>query len=206
MRKIECEQGSVEWLNARLGVPSASMFAKIVTTKGAWSTQADGYINQLIAEDLTGEPTPFYQNEHMARGTELEPEARSAYEFLNDVVVEQVGFCLHDTMRAGCSPDGLVGDEGEGGLEIKCPSGAVHVSYLRDGKLPSKYYQQVMGCLWITGRKWWDFMSYHPDMKPLIVRVERDEEYITALEAHVSKAVDLIAVNVDKFFTKEKNK
>ena len=112
MRKIECEQGSEEWLNARLGVPSASMFAKIVTTKGAWSTQADGYINQLIAEDLTGEPTPFYQNEHMARGTELEPEARSAYEFMNDVVVEQVGFCLHDTMRAGCSPDGLVGDEG----------------------------------------------------------------------------------------------
>ena len=49
-------------------------------------------------------------------------------------------------------------------------------------------------------------MSYHPDMKPLIVRVERDEEYIAALEQNISKAVDLIAVNVDKFFTKEKNK
>jgi len=202
MRVLSCEQGSDEWLRARLGVPSASMFAKIVTTKGAWSTQADSYINQLIAEDLTGEPTPFYQNEHMARGTELEPEARSAYEFMHDVVVEQVGFCLHDTLRAGCSPDGLIGEKG--GLEIKAPAAATHVSYLRDGKLPSKYYQQVMGCLWITGREWWDFMSYHPDMKPLIVRVERDEEYIAALEQHIAKAVELIAVNVDKFFNKEK--
>ena len=50
MRKIDCEQGSEEWLKHRLATPSASMFAKIVTTKGAWSTQADGYINQLIAE------------------------------------------------------------------------------------------------------------------------------------------------------------
>lgn len=202
MRVIDCEQGSDEWLNARLGVPSASMFAKIVTTKGAWSTQADGYINQLIAEDLTGEPTPFYQNEHMARGTELEPDARAAYEFVTDQTVTEVGFCLHDTLRAGCSPDGLIGEDG--GLEIKCPAAATHVSYLRDGKLPSKYYQQVMGCLWITGREWWDFMSYHPDMKPLIVRVERDEEYIAALETHITKAVELIAVNVDKFFNKEK--
>lgn len=202
MRVIDCEQGSEEWLNARLGVPSASMFAKIVTTKGAWSTQADGYINQLIAEDLTGEPTPFYQNEHMARGTELEPDARAAYEFVTDQTVTELGFCLHDTLRAGCSPDGLIGEDG--GLEIKCPAAATHVSYLRDGKLPSKYYQQVMGCLWITGREWWDFMSYHPDMKPLIVRVERDEEYIAALETHITKAVELIAVNVDKFFNKEK--
>ena len=203
MRVIACEQGSDEWVRARLAVPSASMFAKIVTTKGAWSTQADSYINQLIAEDLTGEPTPFYQNEHMARGTELEPEARAAFEFLTDQTVTEVGFCLHDTLRAGCSPDGLIGEKG--GLEIKCPAAATHVSYLRDEKLPSKYYQQVMGCLWITGREWWDFMSYHPDMKPLIVRVERDEEYIAALEKHITKAVDLISTNVDKFFHKEKN-
>lgn len=195
---VDCEQGSSEWLHTRLGVPSASMFSKIVTTKGAWSTQADGYINQLIAEDLTGEPTPFYQNEHMARGTELEPEARANYELLKDVSVREVGFCLHDSIRAGCSPDGLVGEDG--GLEIKAPAAATHVSYLRDGTLPSKYYQQVMGCLWITGRQWWDFMSYHPDMPALIVRVERDEDYIAKLEEHVSKASVMIAENVERFF------
>lgn len=198
MRCIDCEQGSDEWIAARLGIPSASMYGKIITTQGKWSTQADTYINQLVAEKLTREQTPFYQNEHMARGTELEPDARKMYEFIKDVEVQEVGFCLHDTLEAGASPDGLIGEDG--GLEIKCPAPATHVEYLRGGKLPSKYKQQVMGCLWITGREWWDFMSYHPSMKPLIVRVERDEDYIAELEACVSKAVELIEENVEKFF------
>jgi hypothetical protein len=174
------------------------MYAKIITTQGKWSTQADSYINQLVAEKLTGETTPFYQNEHMIRGTELEPDARQLYEFITGSEVQQVGFCLHDTLEAGASPDGLIGEDG--GLEIKCPAPATHVEYLRGDKLPSKYKQQVMGCLWITGREWWDFMSYHPNMKPLIVRVERDEDYIAELEACVSKAVKLIEENVEKFF------
>jgi len=198
MRCIECEQGTDAWLAARLGIPSASMYAKIITTQGKWSTQADSYINQLVAEKLTGETTPFYQNEHMTRGTELEPDARQMYEFITGAEVQEVGFCLHDTLEAGASPDGLVGEDG--GLEIKCPAPATHVEYLRGNKLPSKYKQQVMGCLWITGREWWDFMSYHPNMKPLIVRVERDEDYIAELEACVSKAVKLIEENVEKFF------
>ena len=198
MRCIDCEQGSDEWIAARLGIPSASMYGKIITTQGKWSTQADTYINQLVAEKLTGEQTPFYQNEHMARGTALENDARKMYEFIKDIEVREVGFCLHDTLEAGASPDGLIGEDG--GLEIKCPAPATHVEYLRGGKLPSKYKQQVMGCLWITGREWWDFMSYHPSMKPLIVRVERDEDYIAELEACVSKAVELIEENVEKFF------
>jgi len=198
MRLIDCEQGSDEWISARLGVPSASMFGKIITTQGKWSTQADAYINQLVAEKLTGEQTYVYQNEHMARGTELEPEARAMYEFIKEVEVNEVGFCLHDTLDAGCSPDGLIAEDG--GLEIKCPAPATHVEYLKAGVLPSKYKQQVMGCLWITGREWWDFVSYHPTMKTLIVRVERDEEYITALEECVTKAVDLINEGVEKCF------
>ena len=198
MRIDQNEQGSPEWLAARLGIPSASMFAKIVTTKGAWSTSADTYINQLVAERLTGEREEIFQSHHMIRGTELEPDARDLYSLMTDSEVTEVGFCLHDTLAAGCSPDGLIGEDG--GLEIKCPAPSTHVEYLRGGVLPSKYKQQVMGCLWITGREWWDFMSYHPTMKPLIVRVERDEEYIAALENCVTKAVHLIEQNVEKFF------
>ena len=198
MRIDQNEQGSPEWLAARLGIPSASMFAKLVTTKGIWSASADAYINQLVAERLTGEREEVFQSHHMLRGTELEPDARDLYSLMNDAEVTEVGFCLHDTLSAGCSPDGLVG--AEGGLEIKAPAPATHVEYLRGGVLPSKYKQQVMGCLWITGREWWDFVSYHPTMKPLIVRVERDEEYIAALEKCVTKAVNLIDENVEKFF------
>ena len=198
MKKIECEQGSPEWLTARLGVPSASQFSKIVTGKGGKSTQVEAYINQLVAEELTGETTFVYVNEHMKRGTELESDARELYEALTGNTVQEVGFCLHDTVNAGCSPDGLVGEDG--GLEIKCPAPATHVEWVKAGVLPSKHLQQIMGCLWITGRQWWDFMSYHPTMKPLIVRVERDEEYIAELEKCVTKTVKLIKENVDKFF------
>jgi hypothetical protein len=198
MRIDQNEQGSPEWLAARLGIPSASMFAKLVTTKGIWSASADAYINQLVAERLTGEREEVFQSHHMLRGTELEPDARDLYSLISDAEVTEVGFCLHDTLSAGCSPDGLIGEDG--GLEIKCAAPSTHVEYLRGGVLPSKYKQQVMGCLWITGREWWDFVSYHPTMKPLIVRVERDEEYIAALEKCVTKAVNLIEENVEKFF------
>jgi len=198
MRIDQNEQGSPEWLAARLGIPSASMFAKLVTTKGIWSASADAYINQLVAERLTGEREEVFQSHHMLRGTELEPDARDLYSLISDAEVTEVGFCLHDTLSAGCSPDGLIGEEG--GLEIKAPAPSTHVEYLRGGVLPSKYKQQVMGCLWITGREWWDFVSYHPTMKPLIVRVERDEEYIAALDKCVTKAVNLIEENVEKFF------
>lgn len=198
MKKIECDQGSPEWLAARLGVPSASQFSKIVTGKGGKSTQLEAYINQLVAEELTGETTLVYVNEHMKRGTQLEPDARELYEALTGQSVEEVGFCLHDTVNAGCSPDGLVGEEG--GLEIKCPAPATHVEWVKAGALPAKHWQQIMGCLWITGRKWWDFMSYHPTMKPLIVRVERDEEYIAVLAEHVTNAALKIKQDVNQYF------
>jgi hypothetical protein len=197
MRIIECEQGSPEWLQARLGIPSASSYAKLVTTTGRASAQATAYINQLVAERITGEPTFFHVTEPMTRGIELEPEARFRYEMETGNLVIQVGFLMHDTLQAGASPDGLVGENG--GLEIKCPSAHTHVEYLRDGDLPIKYFQQVQGCLWISGRDWWDFMSYHPKMEPLIVRVFRDEEFIKALECAVIDAVKVIELLTIKF-------
>ena len=181
MRLIECEQGSEEWLKARLGIPSASNFSKLITMKGTLSTQAKAYVDALVAETITGESTYVKVTDAMQRGTELEPYARERYFYETGNSVEEVGFCLHDDYQAGASPDGLIGEDG--GLEIKCPLGGTMVSYLRVGRLPSKYWQQVQGCLHITGRKWWDFMAYHPDMKPLIVRVERDEAFIAALDA-----------------------
>jgi len=197
MRTIECEQGSPEWLQARLGIPSASSFAKLVTTTGKASAQATAYINQLVAERITGEPTFFQVTDPMQRGIDLEPQARTAYEMETGNLVSQVGFLIHDTLQAGASPDGMVGESG--GLEIKCPSAHTHVEYLRDGDLPIKYFQQVQGCLWISGRDWWDFMSYHPKMEPLIVRVFRDEEFIKALECAVIEAVQMIEILTMKF-------
>jgi len=194
---LDHEQGSPEWLAARLGKPSASMFSKLITATGKPSSSADGYINQLIAERLTRQSEPFYVTEWMARGTELEPEAREAYEFISGNDVIETGFILDIGFEYGCSPDGLITDKG--GLEIKCPAPQTMVSYLRDNQVGvKKYWQQIQGCMWISQREWWDFFAYHPEMPHVLVRVERDEEYIAKLAEEVTKAVKVILNQVEK--------
>jgi len=169
---IDCEQGSEEWFQARLGIPTASEFSKIITpSKLEPSKQAGPYINKLVAEWLRGKPDEGFQSDWMKRGHELEEEAQDCYVFISDNAVSKVGFCLADNKAYGCSPDSLIGEDG--GLEIKCPSPGVHVSYLLTNKLPTEYKLQVLGSLLVTSRDWWDFISYHPDMEPLIVRTDR---------------------------------
>lgn len=198
---FDCEQGSDEWFECRLGVPTASNFSKIVDTKGNSSRQALGYIDQLIGEAITGETYSSYKGDNanywLERGTELEDEARNHYMGITGADVEIKGFGFNQILGAGCSPDGLIGDDG--GLEIKCPSPAVHNRYLRENRVPPVYYQQVMGSLLVTGRQWWDFFSYHPQFKrQLIVRIERNEEYLEKMELHITNAVSAIAVDVHK--------
>ena len=181
MRIIDCEQGSREWHEARCGVPTASNFNKILTPGGKVSSSATGYICDLLAErhcrefddDLSDRPL-------VGRGSDLEGQAVAFYEFVRGVSTEKVGFCLHDTLEIGASPDRLIGEDG--GMEIKVPAAGNHVAYMIGAKNDA-YRWQIQGGLWITGRKWWDFLSYHPTMKPAIVRFERDEEYIAKLEA-----------------------
>ena len=197
MRVSDCEQGSQEWLQSRLGKPTASNFGKLITSTGKPSASADSYINELIAQRITGELPEFFKSEAMERGNELEPHAKASYEFTHDVDVVEVGLCLHDEYECGASPDGLIGEDG--GIEIKCPLPHTHVAYLRAGEVPSKYIPQIQGCMWITGRKWWDFMSYHPAMENLIVRVERDDEYIQKLADAVISAVETIETESKKW-------
>lgn len=180
MKIIECQQLSPEWISARCGVPTASNFDKIVTSKGEVSKQRTKYLYQLAGEYITGNPEETYQSMAMLRGIELEGEARNLYQVINDSPIQKVGFCVTEGDYVyGASPDSLVGEDGS--LEIKCPGLATHVGYLLDGKLPTDYFQQVQGQLLVTGRDWVDFVSYYPAIKPLIVRVNRDEKFIKSL-------------------------
>lgn len=190
MRINNCEQGTEEWFAARLGIPTASAFKNIYTSGGKASTSASVYAHKLIAERLMGYHPESYTNEAMERGIELEGEARGLYQFAQDEECRQVGFVTLDDGSTGCSPDGLIDS---GGLEIKCPSPHVHVKYLLAGKCPAEYVPQVQGSIWICEADWWDFMSYHPDMQPLIVRVYRDDEYIAGLAAEIAKFNDKLA-------------
>lgn len=171
------EQGSDEWFQARLGIPTASEFGKILTATGKKSTQASAYMNKLLAEYMIGPLEGIEKTEWMERGNLLEAEARELYEFENNCEVSQVGIVYKDDKRLiSCSPDGLI-DSAKKGLEIKCPSPAVHVEYLMAGKAPAKYIPQIQGSMWVTGWDEWDFMSYHPDMPALTVTVKRDPKW-----------------------------
>lgn len=188
MQIIDCEQGTPEWHQCRLGIPTASRFSELLA-KGEGKMRAK-YLRDLAAEVLRGwVDTDGYTNPHMERGKVMEADARDLYAFSRGVEPLQVGFVRNG--RAGASPDALVGDDG--GLEIKTALGHIQIDRLVRGTLPSEHVAQVQGNLWITERAWWDFVSYSPDLPPLIVRVERDEEYI----AKLAKAVEAFNEELD---------
>jgi len=186
----EMIQGSDEWKAIRLGKVTASRVSEVVAkTKTGYGASRANYAAQLIAERLTGVPAESYINAAMQHGTDTEPEARSAYEFYQGVTVEQVAFVPHPAIaEAGCSPDGLVG--GDGQVEIKCPQTATHLETLLGQNIPSKYITQVQFQMACTGRKWCDWVSYDPrmpeSMRLFVVRVARDDKHIAELETEVT--------------------
>lgn len=182
------EQGTPEWFQARLGIPTASKFGDILTSQAKPSASQQRYMNMLLAEHLTGEREETPVTRHMQHGAEMEPHARSYYEFESELEVKQLGFVTTDDGLVGGSPDGLTV---VGGLEIKCPSRPVHVEYLRAGKCPAAYVPQVQGLMWLFEADRWDFVSYHPRFrKQLVVQVGRDDKWLTAWEAEIKKFND----------------
>ena len=178
MIRLDVEQGSPEWFAARRNIPTASEFGRIIGVTGKVST-AKSYLYELAGARITGVDKGNFQSAAMARGTEMEPEARAYFELVMGVEVEQVGFILDDSKRYGCSPDGLFGDTG---LEVKCPSVHVHIGYLLAGVLPSDYFAQVQGSMLVMGFSHYWFCSYYPGLPALILDVQRDWKFTAALK------------------------
>lgn len=181
MKTIQCKQGDTSWLLARLGVVTASEISNLITPTGAIrkGEKVETYLYQKLAErvlGLTGSIPPTWA---MDQGSLLETMAIPFLEFSFDWKIERVGFCLSDDGKVGCSPDGLIGEDG--GVEIKCPQATNHVRYLTEGVVPEDYIAQVNFSLYVTGRKWWDFVSYNQHLPPLVVRTERNEQNMAAI-------------------------
>jgi hypothetical protein len=120
----------------------------------------------------------------MERGHAQEDEARQRFAFEYAVEPVRVGFVRRPDLRAGCSPDSLIREDG--GLEIKTALGHIQMERIHRGALPAEHVAQVQGSMWITGRQWWSFVSYSPDLDLFHVRVERDEAYIAKLAEAVA--------------------
>jgi exodeoxyribonuclease (lambda-induced) len=201
------EQNTAQWYGARLFHFTSSELSKLLTKPKSGegvSKTAEAYIYDKIAEELTNGTCLDYtqvDTKETRWGHELEPVAREAYEKAMDVEVELCGFIEHSPSFGG-SPDGLVGEDG--GIEIKCPyNSATHARYLlmqspADLKaLKPEYYAQIQGNLLVTGRKWFDFVSYDPRVQNpafalKVLRVERDEKMIAEIEAAIARATDYL--------------
>lgn len=176
-------QNSPEWACLRAGIPTASQFKRIMTPGGKKSTSDEGYMYELLAERMLGRPLDEYFTRSMQRGSELEPEARKFYQLQRECDTVKVGFVTNDDGTVGASPDSFVNENGL--LEIKCPDEGTHVSYLFTKAVEKTYYPQVQGQLWICEREWLDILSYHPELPPALIRVERDDRYIAELSKMV---------------------
>jgi hypothetical protein len=194
---IGCEQGSPEWFEARRGIPTASRF-KDILAQGEGKMRAK-YMKQLAAEIITGEPMKTYKNDNMERGNEHEPQLRSQYLYeRDDVDIVKVGFMKMNRLlcATGCSPDGLIGDDGM--IECKSTEPPLLIDILRSVKPPTAdHMPQIQGQLWISGRKWCDLVIGWPKMPLSITRVERNDTYMATLSMAVrtfnSELADMVA-------------
>lgn len=188
---LDCEQGSEEWLQARLGIPTATGFENIVTASGKKSSAQIKYMAELIEESILGGGDTF-KSGFMERGNQLEPQARAAYEFLTGNDVIQVGgVYLNENREVMVSPDGLIPSLKKG-LEIKCPKMSTHIRYLLEGGVPAEYVIQVQANLWVTGYETWDFVSYCPEYQKqtlYLFTAERDEKLMKAFDEHIPQFV-----------------
>ena len=188
---IAVEQGTEEWLRARMGIPTASMFATIMRDGkgGSESKTRRQYMLKLAGEILTGRPMENYANDHMQRGKEMEDEIRKQYVFQTDAEIERVGFIKRG--RSGCSPDALVGKKKM--LEIKSTLPHLLIDIHLRGEFPPEHKAQCQGSLWVAGREeidiaigWTENEPGHTGVPLFIQTIKRDEKYIEA----IARAVD----------------
>lgn len=183
------EQGSELWIQARVGLVTASRCADVIAmTKKGEGADRRNYRTELICERLTGQPYPQYVSQEMQWGRDQEPFARAAYELQRDVLVETAGFIVHPRIaKFGASPDGLVGDDGM--IQIKCPTTKTHLEWMLGGVTPVEHMAQMLAELSCTERAWCDFVSFDPrlpeHLQLFVRRFERNDKLIAALESEV---------------------
>lgn len=190
---VQCEQGDSLWWQERAGAITASMFRPIRDrlksgpNKGGYKKEAQDYAFRLAVERLSGEALMDDQFQPYAarRGQELEPEARAMHSFRIDRDIRRTGLVKTDDGKFGASADGLIDDDG--GSEYKCLVAPEKLRAIIIDRDLSEFTDQVQGCLWLTGRKWWHFCLYCPALASvgtdlIIHEVKRDDDYIEALE------------------------
>jgi putative phage-type endonuclease len=196
------QQGTDEWRQQRLGLVTASRIADVMArNRGGFAATRQNYMMALITERLTGQPMQTYSNSAMEWGREKEGEARAAYAAKTGNIVEEVGFIRHQTLEAGASPDGYVGNDTI--IEIKCPNSQTLVEWIENREIPQKYRLQIQFQLAVTGRDMAHFVGYDPrlpeHLRLLIIEEPRNNQMILEITAEVERFLGELNDKLSKF-------
>lgn len=199
MRVFNMDQGTPEWQKIRAGVSTASMADAVYDRKKDGSLTAAGstLVYRLALERIVQVPIdPVYVNTAMQHGKDNEDNAADALEARTGVFLDRVGFVMHDTLQAGCSPDRLI-QGSNGGVEIKCPFSQAKVAEVWATGDVSEWTRQVEFQMWICG---WDFAQlviYDPrlefcGMDLYVTRIERDEARMKLMGERIAEFCALV--------------
>ena len=172
----DMEQGTDEWLTARLGIVTASEINNLVTPTGklASGKKVQAYACEIASQRVNMRIEDSFESYAMMKGHFHEGYARDAYND-NYEAVEECGFIVaeFDDFKIGCSPDGLVGTNG--GIEIKSREAKFQVGTILEDEVPAEYMNQCQTFLLVTNRKWIDFVQYSSGMPMFVKRVLPDD-------------------------------
>ncbi|ROQ53616.1 lambda exonuclease family protein [Pseudomonas putida] len=144
------------------------------------------YAFNLAVERIAGKALDNgFETWQMKRGHELEPMARMEHEMQTGLIVQRAGFVTTDDGAFGASADGLIGEDG--GSEYKCFIAPDKLRAFHIDNDASGIMDQVQGCMWITGRKFWHVGMYCPALEAVgrqlwWAEFKRDDDYIEQLE------------------------
>lgn len=191
----DCTQGSFEWHQLRLGKITGSRLKKMMAKDNL------SLIDELISEEQVGiaDDDEFVSDE-MQRGIDMEPLAIQEYCNITGYTVDHPCFLQSEDWPILCqSPDGYIGTTGA--VEVKCPKTKTHVKYIRMGKIPNEYKEQVWSYFLVNpDLQWLDFVSYDPRLtvKPIWIHRVTREELAEELQAAVVELEKFIA-KLDKY-------
>lgn len=203
------QQGSAEWLQMRLGMITASEMDKILTPatlKIANNEKTRTQLFELAAQRITEYVDPHYVSFDMERGKLEEVDARVEYARLYEPV-QECGFIINDSLGfdIGFSPDALVGKDGF--IEIKSRVAKYQVKtiieHIADEEpahpIPVDFMLQCQTGLFVTKRKWCDFVSYSNGLNMLVIRTYPIPTYQTAIAAAAKSANIKISAMLQKY-------
>jgi exodeoxyribonuclease (lambda-induced) len=189
----DIQQNTDEWFSIRLGKFTASKCKDLFASKT--TATYNNLINCVAFERVTGERPEFFKSDYMLRGNELESDAISEYQKLHFVKCHNGGFFEYNEW-VGASPDALVGTDGL--VQVKCPSYSTHIDVILTNNAPSEYVKQVQFEMMCTDRVWCDLFFFHPNLKPVIIRVNRDEAFIELIKNELETAIKKEELIIEK--------